>query len=156
MSKKSKEIIVMHDLFLVRLLTKFVIIVLLIVTAYTVINQKINVALLVSVLIILIFPFTWGAVWLKTFKVIANERTIMVRKYWFEKEFSIADCVKVKHKIVDTNFMHSEKTCIVAKKCKFSVDSSMKNYKIFHNYIISNLPSEKIEIRKKDMRTKKK
>lgn len=156
MSKKSREIIVMYDTFFVRFVSKFVIAVLCIVTVWTAISQEVNAALLVSTSVTLILPFTWGAVWLKTFKVIVNGSTIIVRRYWSKKEFCLDDCIKIKHKIVDTDFIHSERISVTAKKCKFSVDSSMNNYKTFRDYIMSNLSSEKIEIKKNNMRTKKK
>ena len=80
MSSKSKETIVMHDLFLVRLLIKFIVAVFCVVAAWMIINQEINVILIVTVLLTLVFPFTWGAVWLRTFKVVMNERTIILKK----------------------------------------------------------------------------
>lgn len=153
MSRKSKEIIVMYDLFLIRLLIKFIIAIFCVLVAWMVIEQEINVALIVTVFLTSVFPFTWGTVWLKTFKVIVNEHTIIVKKYWSKKEFSTADCIKVKHKIVNTNFMHSEKISINAKKCKFSVDSSMKNFPTFLDFIKDNLPSEIIEVKDIDNRT---
>ncbi|MBQ6943697.1 MAG: hypothetical protein IJN43_05130 [Ruminococcus sp.] len=153
MSSKSKETIVMHDLFLVRLLIKFIVAVFCVVAAWMIINQEINVILIVTVLLTLVFPFTWGAVWLRTFKVVMNERTIIVKKYWFKKEISIDDYIKIKYKIVDTNFMHSEKVSIKTKKCKFSVDSNMKNFPVFLDFIKVNLPSEIIEVKNIDNRT---
>lgn len=153
MSSKSKETIVMHDLFLVRLLIKFIVAVFCVVAAWMIINQEINAILIVTVLLTLVFPFTWGAVWLRTFKVVMNERTIIVKKYWFKKEISIDDYIKIKYKIVDTNFMHSEKVSIKTKKCKFSVDSNMKNFPVFLDFIKVNLPSEIIEVKNIDNRT---
>lgn len=153
MSSKSKETIVMHDLFLVRLLIKFIVAVFCVVAAWMIINQEINVILIVTVLLTLVFPFTWGTVWLRTFKVVMNERTIIVKKYWFKKEISIDDYIKIKYKIVDTNFMHSEKVSIKTKKCKFSVDSNMKNFPVFLDFIKVNLPSEIIEVKNIDNRT---
>ena len=143
----------MHDLFLVRLLIKFIVAVFCVVAAWMIINQEINVILIVTVLLTLVFPFTWGAVWLRTFKVVMNERTIIVKKYWFKKEISIDDYIKIKYKIVDTNFMHSEKVSIKTKKCKFSVDSNMKNFPVFLDFIKVNLPSEIIEVKNIDNRT---
>lgn len=153
MSSKSKETIVMYDLFLVRLLIKFIVAVFCVVAAWMIINQEINVILIVMVLLTLVFPFTWGAIWLGTFKLIMNERTIIVKKYWSKKEISIDDYIKVRHKIVDTNFMHSEKVSIKTKKCKFSVDSNMKNFSLFLDFIKGNLPSEIIEVKNIDNRT---
>lgn len=153
MSSKSKETIVMHDLFLVRLLIKFIVAVFCVVAAWMIINQEINVILIVTVFLTLVFPFTWGAVWLRTFKVVMNERTIIVKKYWFKKEISIDDYIKIKYKIVDTNFMHSEKLSIKTKKCKFSVDSNMENFPVFLDFIKVNLPSEIIEVKNIDNRT---
>lgn len=153
MSRKSREIIVMYDLFLFRLLIKFIIAVLCVVIIWTIIKQEVNIALLVSVFLTLVLPFTWGAIWLRTFKVIIEDDSITVKKYWSRKEFNIGDCIKAKHKIVDTNFMHSEKISITAKKCKFSVDSSMKNFPDFLNFVKNNLPSEVIEVKNIDNRT---
>lgn len=55
MSSKSKETIVMHDLFLVRLLIKLIVAVFCIVVAWMIINQEINVILIVTVLLTLVF-----------------------------------------------------------------------------------------------------
>lgn len=51
--------------------------------------------------------------------MVMNERTIIVKKYWFKKEISTDDYIKIKYKIVDTNFMHSEKVSIKTKNAKF-------------------------------------
>ena len=72
MSSKSKETIVMYDLFLVRLLIKFIVAVFCVVAAWMIINQEINVILIVMVLLTLVFPFRWGSIWLGTFKLTMN------------------------------------------------------------------------------------
>lgn len=128
----------MYPIFIFRLVVKFIIAVICLVCGWIIINQEINIALIVTY-IIFIFPFAWGTVWVKTFKVVVDECTITVRKYWTTKKFSFEDILQV-------TVLQSGKIFIGTKSYKFSVDGFMENYVLFLEYLQDNVSPERITV----------
>lgn len=120
------------------------------------IQQKFILPMYIIIILLVTVPSVFALMWINLFSVVANERTITVRR-WSGSRFSfdISEIISVQWKIVDTDFIHTEKITVNTANKRFSVDTAMNGFDQLAGYIQGNVDNRRIQYIKKDNRKNK-
>lgn len=97
-------------------------------------------------------PFVIGSIWIKNYQIDVNGNQICVRR-GFGKRFSfkIEDIEQVVQRITHTGQGATTKYTIYEKNNTFSIDYLMIGYKQMEDYILENIPLDKIITKEKTL-----
>ena len=120
-----------------------------------ILNYK-EIAAHICIILMVYIPSAFAIMYTCLFQLTLKEDIINVRN-WRGKRYSFhtSEIKKVIIRITKTNGLLGETMKVETKKRSFRIDKYKKNYDQFKEYIEKNVSPEKIEVIKKDYRTKK-